>query len=102
MVMVTFMVCFGDQHNVFVSHLGEEVKLCSKDLTWPLLIVLPRLLHLLCAGGHPFSIVTNVITIAARFAAVSHYCFLCEHFSARQFISFYMSGKNDLVSSVFH
>lgn len=80
------MVRCGDQHSV--SHLGEKVELCCKDLPWPLLIVLPRLPCLLYAGGHPFSLVTHIIMIAAGFAAVPHYCFLCEHFSVRQFISY--------------
>ena len=70
---------------MFLSHVGEKVQLCCKDLPWPLLLVLPRLLHLLWAGGHPFSLVTRIIMIAAGFAAVSHYCFLCERFSVRQF-----------------
>lgn len=100
-VIVAVMFCCGDQRSVFVSHLGEKVELWCRDLPWLLLIDLPRLLHLLCASGHPFSLVTYLIMIAAGFAALCHYGFLREHFSVRQVISFYMSGNNDLVSSVF-
>lgn len=99
-VVVAFVVCCMGQHSGFVSHLGEKVELSCKDLTSPLLVVLPRLLHLLCADGHPLSLVAHIIMIAAGFAAVSH-CFLSKHFSVRQFISFYVSGKNYLLSSVF-
>lgn len=53
-VVVASMVHCRDQHSVFVSHLGEKVESCCKELPLPLLIHLPRLLHLLCAGSHPF------------------------------------------------
>lgn len=72
-----------------------------EDLPEPSHTVLPQLLHLLCAGSHPFSLVTPLIIIAAGFAAVAYYCFLCERFAMRRYISSYMSGKNGLVSSVF-
>lgn len=75
-VVVASMVHCRDQHSVFVSHLGEKVESCCKELPLPLLIDLPRLLHLLCAGSHSFLLVTHIITTAAGFAAVSHYCFL--------------------------
>lgn len=81
-----------------------EVLLVSKnreDLPEPSHTVLPQLLHLLCAGSHPFSLVTPLIIIGAGFAAVAYYCFLCERFAMRRYISSYMSGKNGLVSSVF-
>lgn len=55
--------------------------------------IIPRLLHLLCAGSHPFSLVTHVIKAAAASTATSHYCVPWERFSVRQFISFYVSRK---------